>query len=160
MGGDNQRQSFRVEARIEGELFHEGRVVPCMVENLSAGGAAVTTGLELEAGTQCTLGLRMDREQRAALGVDYLSFHMEVLEASPVRGGDMLYRLRNLTSEGSKAYERANKLVFDAQRRARAEETGTGEASPLASDRERRGGLRRIRRPRFSKGSMRPGGER
>ena len=159
MGSDEQRGSFRVEARIEGELFHEGRVVPCEVENLSAGGAAVTTGLELEPGTQCTLGLRMDREQRAATGLDYLSFHMEVLEGTAQRGGDIHYRMRNLTSEGSDAYERAQKLVFDAQRRARAAETGSDEASPLASDRDRRTGLKRIRRPRFSRGSMRPGSD-
>jgi hypothetical protein len=157
MDVENQRRSFRVESLMEGELFHEGRVVACAVENLSAGGAAVVSSLEMPAGTQCTLGLRLADDLAVSSGLEYVSFHMEVLEVEAIRGGDLRYRMRNLTSEGSAAYERAQRVVFEAQRRELAARSGADESSPLVSDRDRRRRLRRPRRPRFGKGSLRPG---
>lgn len=157
-GSDNQRSSYRVGADdFEAELFHEGRVVPCHVINLSAGGALIRTGLEMADGTQCTLGLDLEGELASATGIRYVSFHMEVLEQVPVHGGELNVRLRNLTGEGSKAYEQAQKIVFEAQRRARARETGSEKASPMASDQVRRKRFRGLGSARFGKGSTRPG---
>lgn len=153
---ENQRESFRIEAdpEMQAELFHEGRVAPCRLLNLSAGGAMVECDLELTPRTQCTLGVRL-RGALAGAGVPYVSFLMEVLEpidpAAPTT-----YRMRSMTGPGSPEYEEASKLVFEAQRRRRAATSGTAEASPMASDPDRRRRLRPQPKPRFSKGSLRP----
>jgi len=155
----NLRESFRVDAHFQAELFHEGRVVPCEVTNLSSGGAAVTTALEMPAGAQCTLGLRLEPDLQRSAGVGYVSFHMEVLQATPIHGGDIVYRLRNVTGSGSKQREMAAKLVVAAQRRALAVRSGAEPASRMVSDPERRRDLRSRLRERFSSGSTRPGSD-
>lgn len=144
---EQQRESFRVDTQFEAEVFHHGRVVSCTVQNLSAGGALVETSLEMPAGAHCTLGLALEGDLATATGLPYVSFHMEVLAAQPVRGGLLTYRLRNVTSSGSKEYETATKLVFAAQ------------ASPMASDPDRRGRLRTRMTTRFGRGSLRPGSD-
>jgi hypothetical protein len=154
---EQQRASFRVETQFEAELFHEGRVVSCTVQNLSAGGALVETALEIRTGSQCTLGLALDPELAQATGLDYVSFHMEVLASQPISAGRWQHRLHNVTRSGSKEYETATKLVFAAQRRAISHETGTDHASPMATDEARRGRLRSTLATRFGRSSLRPG---
>jgi hypothetical protein len=152
---ENQRESFRIDGEpFRAELFHEGKVAPCSVENLSAGGASVSSSMSMPVGSQCTVGVRLADSLRGD-GVGYVSFLMEVLEAA-AQGESFQYRLRNTTAPGSTQFEAATKLVFEAQRRRRAGATGTDEASPMVTDQERRRRLRTDPRPRFSKGSLRP----
>lgn len=154
---EQQRESFRIETQFEAELFHEGRIVACRVQNLSAGGALVETALELRANTQCTLGLALDRELATNTGLEYVSFHMEVLASEATSGGGWQHRLRNVTKSGSKEYEIATKLVFAAQRRTISQNTGADRASPMATNQERRGRLRSKLGARFGRNSLRPG---
>lgn len=156
---EQNRASFRVDTSFEAELFHQGRVVGCTVVNLSAGGARVETALEMRAGAQCTLGLALDRELAAATGMTYVSFHMEVLAAEPLRDGQLVYRLHNATGSTSPEYETATKLVFAAQRRMRAAASGAEGSSPMVSDHERRVKHRSKLRTRFGRGSLRPGSD-
>lgn len=153
---ENQRESFRIDAdsELQAELFHEGRVAPCRLQNLSAGGALVECELELQPGTQCTLGVRL-RGRLAGAGLPYVSFLMQVLEPAESQAPSM-YRLRSMTGPGSREYEEASRLVFEAQRLRRAAASGTAEASPMATDPDRRRQLRPQPRTRFSKGSLRP----
>lgn len=156
---ENQRESFRIgpDSDLKAELFHEGRITPCQLENLSAGGAKVTTELRMPPGAQCTLGVRLASAMRASTAIQYVSFLMEVLDHDQPESGPMTYRLRSTTGPGSEEYEAAAKLVFEAQRQLRSHETGTDEASPMVSDEDRRAKLRVPKKPRFSKGSLRPG---
>ncbi|MCW2961758.1 MAG: hypothetical protein JWM25_821 [Thermoleophilia bacterium] len=152
----NQRDTFRIYRTFDdAELFHEGRVVACTVHNLSAGGAQVESALEMPEGSHCTLGLRLDPQMAADAGIEYLSFHMSVLEATPRAGGQLTYRLRNETRPGSPEYEAAAKLVFAAQRRELAERSGADEASPMAHDTAKPRRRRSIFKVRFGKGSTR-----
>ncbi len=156
---DDQREAFRIDAddEIRAELFYEGRVAPCALENLSAGGAKLTSALAMDPATQCTLGVRLGRINQGS-GARYVSFLMEVLDAEPAPDGSTTsYRLRSLTAPGTPEYEEAARLVFEAQRRRLGAASGAGEASPMASDEERRRKLRTEQRPRFSKRSLRPG---
>lgn len=155
---ENQRESFRIDAdpELEAELFHEGRVAPCRLLNLSAGGAMIECDLDLPTGSQCTLGVRL-RGSLAGAGVPYVSFLMEALEPTDSQERST-HRLRSTTGPGSQQYEDASRLVFEAQRLRRAAESGTAGASPMASDPDRRRQLRPQPRPRFSKGSLRPDG--
>ncbi len=156
---ENQRESFRVgpDSDMQAELFHEGRVAPCQLENLSAGGAKVTSDLRMPSGAQCTLGVRLGSSMRSSTAVSYVSFLMEVLDLVVPAQGPVTYRLRSTTGPGSAEYEAAAKLVFAAQRQTRARETGADEASPMVSDEERRAKLRVEQEARFSKKSLRPG---
>lgn len=155
---ENQRDSFRVEPApgLEAELFHEGRIAPCVLHNLSAGGAKVTSPLAMSSGAHCTLGVRSTaapgRQQES-----YVSFLMEVLEATREADDAFSYRLRSMTAPGSAEYEAAAKLVFDAQRAILAGGSGAEPSSPMVSDTERRRRLRVLRPPRFTKRSLRPG---
>lgn len=157
---ENQRESFRIDADplLHAELFHEGRVTPCDLRNLSAGGAKLRCSMRMETGSLCTLGVRIDPRRGAGAGGTYVSFLMEVLQQTP-HDGQFEYRLRNATAPGSTDYEAATKLVFEAQRRHLARSSGAIESSPMASDQQRR---RRLRFPllqRFSRRSMRPGSD-
>ncbi len=156
---ENQRESFRIgpDSDLKAELFHEGRITPCQLENLSAGGAKVTSEVRMPAGAQCTLGVRLGSSMRASTAIPYVSFLMEVLDRDDPASGPVTYRLRSTTAPGSDEYEAAAKLVFEAQRQSRSRATGTDEASPMASDEERRSKLRVPKRPRFTKRSLRPG---
>lgn len=156
---ENQRETFRIgpDSDLEAELFHEGRIAPCQIENLSAGGAKVTSDLRMPAGAQCTLGVRLGTSMRASSAIPYVSFLMEVLDDDLPEQGPFTYRLRSTTGPGSAEYEAAAKLVFEAQRQARARETGTDRSSPMVSDEERRAKLRVEQQARFSKKSLRPG---
>lgn len=157
---ENLRESFRVEpdSGLEAELFHEGRVAPCMVDNLSAGGAKVTSALSMPAGAQCTLGVRIAPGLRTSEGTpSYVSFLMEVLEGTPRPDHSFDYRLRSTTGPGSEQYEAAAKLVFAAQRSLLARTSGAEPASPMVGSPERRRRLRIPRPPRFTKKSLRPG---
>lgn len=158
---ENQRETFRIEpdSDLEAELFHEGRVTPCELENLSAGGAKVTSSLQMAAGAQCTLGVRLGQSLRSSTPIPYVSFLMEVLDLETTVDGPTTYRLRSTTAEGSPEREAAAKLVFEAQRRARSRATGADESSPMVSDEERRTKLRVEQQPRFSKRSLRPDAE-
>lgn len=164
---ENQRESFRVEpddATMHAELFHEGRVAPCTLHNLSAGGARVTSRLALRAGTQCTLGVRLTGALLASAPKPYVSFHMEVLDATPITAEGSQdatpsfdYRLRSITGPGSSEYEGAAKLVFAAQRRELSATSGAEPATPMVSERERRRTFWLPRRRRFSRDDLRPG---
>lgn len=156
---ENQRETFRIgpDSDLQAELFHEGRVSPCRIENLSAGGAKVTSELRMPAGAQCTLGVRLGSSMRTSTAVEYVSFLMEVLDDVLPEQGPVTYRLRSTTGPGSAEYEAAARLVFAAQRHARSRETGADEASPMASDEQRRANLRVEQQARFSKKSLRPG---
>lgn len=172
---ENQRESFRVEpdgVSLAAELFHEGRVEPCELVNLSAGGAKVRSRLRVQAGRQCTLGVRLEGSKPGSTAVSYVSFHSEVIEATtlPFEEDDPTglglgdparptyeYRLRNLMTAGSNEYEEAAKFVVEAQRWAISAKTGLASASPMASERERRRGFWPSRRGRFGRGSLRPG---
>ncbi|MCW2928507.1 MAG: hypothetical protein JWM86_2475 [Thermoleophilia bacterium] len=172
---ENQRESFRLEPEhqtLDAELFHEGRVAPCSLTNLSAGGAKATSQLRIPEGRQCTLGVRLAGPLRDTAKMPYLSFHMEVIEATalafepddPTRLGlgdparqEWEYRLRNVMAPGSAEYEAAAKLVFAAQRRALSSRTGAEPSSPMVSERERRRAFWMPRRGRFGRGSLRPG---
>jgi hypothetical protein len=156
---ENQRESFRIgpDSDLQAELFHEGRVSPCRLVNLSAGGAKVTSDLRMPPGAQCTLGVRLGASMRPSTSIPYVSFLMEVLDDDLPERGPFTYRLRSTTAPGSAQYEAAAKLVFAAQRQERSRETGTDESSPMASDEERREQLRVSKPARFSKKSLRPG---
>lgn len=156
---ENHRESYRVDAGpdLEADLFHEGRVTRCVLRNLSAGGASVSSPLSLPVGTRCTLGVRLGTEHRAtSTTLPYVSFLMEVLDASPGRRGNTDYRLRSISPPGSREHEAAAHLVFEADRRRRARASGIDSATPMSSDPERRRRLRNPFRQRFSKGSLRP----
>ncbi|MCW2920247.1 MAG: hypothetical protein JWL76_121 [Thermoleophilia bacterium] len=156
---ENQRETFRIgpDSDLQAELFHEGRVAPCRIENLSAGGAKVTSDLRMPPRAQCTLGVRLGSSIRTSTSVEYVSFLMEVLDDVLPEQGPVTYRLRSMTGPGSTEYEAAAKLVFMAQRQALARETGADQASPMVSDEERRAKLRVEQQARFSKKSLRPG---
>jgi hypothetical protein len=143
---ENQRESFRIgpDSDLTAELLQAGRSMRCELENLSAGGAKITTSRSLEAGGECTLVLR--------LGATMVRLPMQVLDSTATSA-----RLRATSEPGSPEYEAAMHLVREAQRRQRAKAAGTDEASPMVSDEERRAKLRRPSSPRFSKGSLRPG---
>lgn len=155
---ENLRETFRVEpdAELECELFHEGRVAPCTLHNLSAGGAKVSCTLPMAAGAQCTLGVRLSPSLRGSTHPAYVSFLMEVAEASPREDEGFDVRLRSTTGPGSPQFEAASKLVFATQRRLLAQRSGSEAASPMHSDPERRGGFRRSMLRRFGKRSLRP----
>jgi len=156
---ENQRESYRVDAGtdLDADLFHEGRVTRCVLMNLSAGGARVSSSQSIPVGGQCTLGVRLGAEHRpTATSLSYVSFLMEVLDATPGRQGRTDYRLRSISGPGSKQHEAAAHLVFEAERRRRARASGIDAATPMASDPERRSRLRIPFRQRFSKGSLRP----
>lgn len=156
---ENLRESYRIESHpdLDAELFHEGRVAPCSVHNLSAGGAKVTSALAMPAGAQCTLGVRLGPGLRSSGSIPpYVSFLMEALDSVPRPDGSFDYRLRSTTAPGSPEYESASKLVFAAQRARQAQLTGAGQASPMVVDETRRRRLRLPRVARFSKRSMRP----
>lgn len=157
---ENQRESFRIDAdeELHAELFHEGRVAPCTLQNLSAGGARLRSKLEMPPGTQCTLGVRLGGAGHGPNG-RYVSFLLGVLDATP-KGDWFEYRLQSLTAPGSAEHEAATRLVFEAQRRRLAASSGTDQASPMASDEQRRKELRTEQRQRFSKGSLRPDSDR
>lgn len=157
---ENLRETFRIdaEAELEAELFHEGRVSPCSVHNLSAGGAKVASRLAMPAGAQCTLGVRLGPSLRTGAKIPpYVSFLMEALEAIPLEDGEIEYRLRSTTAAGSSQYEAAAKLVFATQRAIIAQRTGASDASPMVVDEERRKRFRLPSVARFSKRSLRPG---
>lgn len=154
---ENRRETFRARLDVDAEIFHEGRVVACNVTDLSAGGARIESGIELPIGTQCTLGMRLGDELARATGTEYLSWHLEVLDRTELPGDLHEYRVRSLSTPGSDAYEAAHKVVFEAHRRALAAERGTEDASPMASDEERREQLREPDQARFSRSSLRPG---
>jgi hypothetical protein len=160
---DNQRESFRIEADsdLEAELSLGGRTAPCTVENLSAGGAKLSSRLEVPAGTQCTLrarlgpGLRTDRTPSR-----FVELPVEVLEATPRTGSESIdYRLRSTAEPGSPAYEAMQKLIFAAQRAAAAKRTGASMASPMVTDEQRHERIRAEKKSRFSRGSLRPGSD-
>ena len=154
---EDQREAFRLDAgdELRAELFYEGRVAPCTLENLSAGGARLVSSLQMDPATQCTLGVRLGKRAHAP-GVRYVSFLLEVLDATPAADGTS-YRLRSLTAPGTPEYEEAAKLVFEMQRQRLGAASGADEASPMATDEQRRQQLRTPKRRRFSKGSLRPG---
>lgn len=157
---ENQRESFRIDAdpQLQAELFHEGRVTPCDLHNLSAGGAKLRCSMPMATGSHCTLGVRIDPRPGADAGGTYVSFLMEVLESSH-RSELFEYRLRNATAPGSTEYEAATKLVFEAQRLRLASVSGADESSSMVTDRKRRRRLRIPLRQRFSKRSLRPGND-
>ncbi|MCW2972163.1 MAG: hypothetical protein JWN72_436 [Thermoleophilia bacterium] len=157
---EQQRQSFRVESHFAGELFHEGRVAPCDVLNLSAGGARVQTRMRLASSAVCTLGIPLDADLEKAAGVGYVSFHMYVLDAVPHEGDELVdYRLQHVSSPSETAggYQLATRVVFAAQRRDLAHESGADQASPMVSTHERRLGFMSRTKARFSRASIRGG---
>lgn len=157
--GENLRESFRIEgdSDLEAELQHGSRTERCSVENLSAGGAKVRSMLQVIAGGRCTLRVRLGAGLREAATITpYVSFPMEVLDATQRPDRSIDYRLRSTAEPGTAEYEAAARLVMAAQRAARAKATGAGVASPMVSDEERRRKLRAQSQARFSKKSLRP----
>jgi hypothetical protein len=140
----NQRETFRIEPEdFDATLRWQGREARCVVENLSAGGARVTSTLPVPQAAECELVLRP--ADAIGAGTPQEAHAMKVLEAGPG-----WLRLRTVRPDA------LSNLVFEAQRLARARQTGAGEASPMASDGGRRRALRTEQRQRFSKGSLRP----
>jgi hypothetical protein len=161
---DNQRESFRIEADsdLEAQLSHAGRSEPCMVENLSAGGAKLTCRIDLPAGTQCTLRARLGPGLRGPnSATTFVELPVEVLESTPKAAGSesIAYRLRTTAEAGSPQYEAMQKLIFAAQRAAAAKRTGASMASPMVTDEQRHERIRSEKKSRFSKGSLRPGSD-
>lgn len=156
---ENLRSTFRVPAvpGLDAHLRHDGRSHPCSIENLSAGGARLESPLVLPPGAGCMLAVRVLDPSTPAVAVPFLEIPMEVLERLDEDSNHHVYRLHSLAPEGSKDYEAAMHLVFDAQRRARALQTGADQASPMVSDETRRDQLRTSTTQRFSSGSLRPG---
>lgn len=155
----NERQSFRTEFNIRAELFYHGDIAPCVIVNMSAGGMMLQAGMTIPEASQVTLGLRLYDDLKQAAGIDYLSFHLEVLEVLEAEGATdstWLYRCRNLTNEGSPLYERAIKVVFEAERRRLAAESGNDKLSPMATDAKRRAGQRTESVARYKKASIDP----
>jgi len=155
---ENQRESFRADPgpEVEAQLVWRLRSAPCTVLDLSAGGAKVTSTLAMPKGTDCTLRLQIGEALRSATKFDDVQLPMTVLDSSS-EDGLVTYRLKNQVGPGAFQYEAATKLVLEAQRRARAAAAGIEDASPMATDEERRASLRTQRTPRFGKGSLRPG---
>lgn len=160
MTDDNQRITYRVPFNVRAELFYHGLVLPCLIINMSAGGMLLAAELEeVQAGEQLTLGLRLFDELADAAGLDYLNFQLEVLEVLNDSEADVRacqLRCRNRTSEGSSAYERAHKVVFEAERQRLGAHSGMDSASPMVSDPGRREALRQADDKRWSKGSVNP----
>lgn len=154
---DNRRTSYRVPFEADAQLFHKGNTFPCQILDMSAGGVRLAAKPDIETGESLGLGLHLLGELKTAAELDYLHFDLEVLS----RGDELLakgwreYRCRNMTVEGSPAYERASKLVFAAERQRRAEQTGAAQSSPMA----RPAGQdddQPTAPERFSKGSVNP----
>lgn len=159
MSSENKRQAFRVPFNVQAELFYNGLVSPCLVINMSAGGMLVASELEIPPGSEATLGLRLFDELRAAAELDYISFQLEVLEVIEDPASDVTarqYRCRNLTNEGSPQYERARRIVFEAERQRLATASGASQASPMASSPERRDSLKTRSVQRYGKQSLNP----
>jgi hypothetical protein len=157
---ENLRESFRIQADsdLEAELQHGRLTGRCSVVDLSAGGAKVKSTLQVIEGGRCTLRARLGSGLRGPSTITaFVSFPMEVLSANQRPDGSIEYRLRNTAQPGSPEYEEAVKLITLAQRAALAKRTGASQASPMVSDEERRRRLRTESKPRFGKGSTRPG---
>lgn len=159
MSSENKRHAYRVPFNVQAELFHNGFIAPCLVINMSAGGMLIASELQIQQGEEATLGLRLFDELKEVAGLDYLSFQVEVLEVLPDPHEDVeaiQYRCRNMTSEGSPQYERARKIVFEAERQRLARASGAAGASQMASSGERREALKPKTVPRYSKQSINP----
>lgn len=154
----NQRNTYRAPFNVRAELFRRGVVMPCLIVNMSAGGMLVASDMVIEQGEQVTLGLRLFDELRDAAGLDYLNFQLEVLEVIPDPAADVTalqYRCRNLTNEGSAAYERAHKVVFESERQRLAVASGAEDSSPMVTG-DRRAELKKEQVRRYGKESINP----
>lgn len=176
MGESNHRNTFRVPFELEAEVFRHGAISKCLILNMSAGGMLLATNEQVEPHEQLTLGVRLFDDLRKAAGIDYLNFQLEVLEvleredeeqavAQEDGSGEPAVdwgpwqrhlRCRNMTTEGSAAYERAHKLVFEAERRRLAHLSGAEESSPMVSDHGRRESLHPHEVERYSRESINP----
>ncbi len=144
----NHRETFRIHPEdFDARLQWQGRAFACTIENVSAGGAKVTTDATPPTDAPVSLIVRARSQPAGAAAVE-TTFPMIVLET-----GAGWLRLRSSVEDS------LSHLVFEAQRIARARETGADESSPMASDEQRRSELRTEQRPRFSRGSTRPGFE-
>jgi hypothetical protein len=102
----------------------------------------------------------------AASGVDHLEFDFQVLAVlkptEAPRGehrappGWHWYRCRNVSPEGTEAYERAVRVVFAAERARRALDTGTDEASGMVTPRKRRADKRPGSGDRYGRSNVNP----
>ena len=162
------REYFRVEGAdvLVAELELGGRTHPCTVDNMSAGGACVRVFASGAPGDRVRLRVRTSRDDElaGAAAPPYVAFAGEILDVStePMAGsphaGDAqsIVRLRFVPESGSAGADAATRIVFEAQRLLRARSLGTDDASPMATDPERRAALRPSFEPRFNRGSLRP----
>lgn len=131
----NQRSSFRIDEELDAELHHRGRVIPCRIVNLSAGGARVLSDQDLPRDRTCMVQVPLTGDLATSVGAPVANMHLEVLDSTPGEGG-FVTRMRSLDGPGSPEHESTAKLVFALQRRARAAQSGAAEASPMRTTAE------------------------
>lgn len=115
---DNVRREPRATlSDVHTILYHDGERHPCTLRNLSATGMLLETRVDLTAGTDCSLGMRLSPALEELATVDHLTFHLEVLGNEPA-GADVpdmrQLRCRIETSAGSELQDRARRLVYQA----------------------------------------------
>lgn len=174
----NRRAAYRVPLDIDAQVVAGGRARPVKIQNLSAGGAMFDADDALVVG--CPVQLRMDlsSEWVKATGFDQVIVDLELIDVNEVREsldddddadtdtdeadatGPIIgyrHRARSLALEGSQEYEKMHKLVFAAERHRLSKRTGAGQASPMASDPERRAARRKnAGGDRYGRGAINP----
>ena len=128
----NQRSSFRIDEELEAELHFRGRIFPCRIVNLSAGGARIHSDQDLPRDRTCMVQVPLTGDLATSVGAPTMKMHLEVLDSTPSDGG-FVTRMRSLDGPGSTEHEAMAKLVFAIQRRARAVQSGVDDASPMQS---------------------------
>ena len=131
----NQRSSFRIDENLDAELHYRGRVHPCQIVNLSAGGARIRTQIELTRERTCMVEVPLPKELARSAGRAVVQLHLEVLDSTP-DDQQFVTRMRSLDAPGSPEQEATAKLVFALQRRARAAQSGAEDASPMQTTAE------------------------
>lgn len=131
----NQRSSFRIDENLDAELHYRGRVHPCQIVNLSAGGARIRSEIELARERTCKVDVTLPKELARSASLSVVSMHLEVLDSTP-DSDEFISRMRSLDPPGSPEQEMAAKLVFALQRRARAAQSGADDASPMQTTQE------------------------
>lgn len=151
----NQRSSFRIDENLDAELHYRGRVHPCTVVNLSAGGARIRSHVQLVRERTCMVRIPLDGELARGAGSEMVSLHLEVLDAIDGEDG-CTARLRSLDPPGSPEQETAAKLVFALQRRARAAQSGADDASPMKATQDSIRRERQVDQPHLKRAVWNP----
>lgn len=174
----NRRAAYRVPLDIDAQVVAGGKSRPVKIQNLSAGGAMFDADDAFAAGRTVQLRMDLSSEWVKATGFDQVIVDLELIDVFEVRessddatGTDsdaepaqptgpvigFRHRARSLAVEGSPEFEKMHKLVFAAERHRLSKRTGAGQASPMASDPERRAARRRnAGGDRFGRGAINP----